>query len=102
MDLVYSSLQDLAEAIQAGQQTATEVLNAHIDPIELHNDRVTALVTMSLDQAKEQAKAADEALAGGELWGPLHGAPFTLKDFFTVEGVLLTFGFRSLKDYVAE
>ena len=39
---------------------------------------------------------ADEALARGEVWGPLHGVPFTLKDAHATAGMRTTTGFPPL------
>ncbi|RME53082.1 MAG: amidase, partial [Caldilineae bacterium] len=55
--------------------------------MEAVNARVNA-VSGYATEALEQAQAADEALARGEIWGPLHGVPFTVKDVFDTVGLL--------------
>ena len=45
------------------------------------------------------AIAADEALAKGEDWGPLHGLPMTIKDCFEVVGMPTTAGNPIYKDH---
>ena len=40
----------------------------------------------------ERAKAADAALAKGEVWGPLHGVPMTIKESYNVAGSPTTWG----------
>ncbi|GIS74938.1 MAG: hypothetical protein CM1200mP12_06570 [Gammaproteobacteria bacterium] len=36
----------------------------------------------------DKAKKADEALSKGEDMGPLHGLPMTIKDAYSVEGMV--------------
>src|SRR5258708_36995403 len=79
-DIVFSSITQLAAAIRAGDVSATEVLEAHLAQIATHNPALNAIVTMDAEQAQKRAREADETLARGEVWGPLHGVPFTLKD----------------------
>jgi amidase len=96
MDLAFSSAAQLATAIRAGQVSATDVLDAHVAQIEAHNPTLNAIVTLDVERARERAKEADEALARGEVWGPLHGVPFTLKDAHATAGMRTTTGFPPL------
>ena len=100
MDIVFSSTIQLAAAIREGHVSATEVLEAHLAQIATHNPALNAIVTMDAERAYKRAHEADEALARGELWGPLHGVPFTLKDAHATAGMRTTTGFPPLADYV--
>src|SRR5436305_2661 len=102
MDIVFSSTTQLAAAIRAGHVSATEVLEAHLAQINTHNPTLNAIVTMDAERAHERAREADEALARGQMWGPLHGVPFTLKDAHATAGMRTTTGFPPLADYVAQ
>ena len=95
-DIVFSSTTQLAAAIRAGDVSATEVLEAHLAQIATHNPALNAVVTMDAEQAHKRAREADEALARGEIWGPLHGVPFTLKDAHATAGMRTTTGFPPL------
>jgi amidase len=95
-DLVFSSTTQLAAAIRAGDVSATGVLEAHLAQIATHNPALNAVVTMDAEQAHKRAREADEALARGEIWGPLHGVPFTLKDAHATAGMRTTTGFPPL------
>ena len=66
-----------------------------------HNRRLNAIVTLTADSALARARAADEARARGDWWGPFHGVPITIKDTFEVDGVRTTAGMLSLKDHVS-
>ena len=52
--------------------------------------------------ARARAGEADRGLARGELWGPLHGVPMTIKDALETAGMRTTGGHPPLKDYVPE
>jgi amidase len=95
-EIVFSSTTQLAAAIRAGQVSASEVLEAHLAQIAAHNPALNAIVTLNAEHAHERARAADAALARGEVWGPLHGVPFTLKDAHATAGLRTTTGSPTL------
>src|SRR2546421_1238906 len=101
-DIVFSSTTQLANAIRAGHVSASEVLEAHLEHIATHNPTLNAVITLDAEQARKQAREADEVLARGEVWGPLHGVPFTLKDAHATAGMRTTTGFPPLADYVPQ
>src|SRR5712664_4724029 len=101
MDVVFSSTTQLAAAIRAGHVSATEVLEAHLAQIDKHNPALNAVITLDAEQAHERAREADKALARGQVWGPLHGVPFTLKDAHATAGMRTTTGFPPL-DHVPQ
>ena len=84
---------DLAQLIQEKRCSAVEALESHLARIEAYNPLINAIVTFDTGRAIERAKAADEALAQGRSWGPLHGVPMTVKDVYRTEGTLTTLGF---------
>src|SRR5436309_7656407 len=101
MEIVFSSTTQLAAAIRAGHVSATEVLKAHLVQIDKHNPALNAIITMDAERAYERAREADKALARGQVWGPLHGVPFTLKDAHATAGMRTTSGFPPL-DHVPQ
>ncbi len=48
----------------------------------------------------EKARQADEAIARGEIWGPLHGVPFTVKDCIDTKGIVTTRGSRLFSERI--
>src|SRR5260221_7800047 len=101
MDIVFSSTTQLATAIRAGHVSAIEVLEAHVAQIATHNPTLNAVITLDVERAYERAREADKALARGQVWGPLHGVPFTLKDAHSTAGMRTTTGFPPL-DHVPQ
>lgn len=100
IDTVLSSTIQLAAAIRAGHVSAVEVLEAHLAQIDSYNLALNAVVTVDAEQARVRAREADAALVRGEMWGPLHGVPFTLKDAHSTADLRTTAGFPPLADHV--
>ena len=99
-DILYSSAHEIAAAIRQREVSASEVVAAHLAHIRTRNPALNALVTLEEEAASRRARLADEALTRGEVWGPLHGVPLTLKDCLAVAGMRTTAGFPPLADYV--
>jgi amidase len=91
---------DMARAIRARELTACDVVEALLGRIASENPRLNAIVTLDVAGAHERAHAADQALARGELWGPLHGVPFTLKDSHATAGMRTTVGHAAFEHHV--
>lgn len=98
--LVFWTANQIAQAIRDRQVSAQEVLEAHLQQIATHNARVNAIVTSDEERARQQAKAADESIAKGEIWGALHGVPITAKDCYETAGLRSTCGYEKLFDYI--
>jgi len=99
-DLTSRSATELARRIRARDVSAVEVLEAHLDRIRRWNPAVNAVVTLDAERAHRRAEAADEALGRGEVWGPLHGVPFTAKDHFSTAGLRTTYALPQYADFV--
>lgn len=99
-DLVFLPAHQLAQMIRERQVSAVDVLEAHLQQIAAHNSQINALITINEENARQQAKAADQAITEGENWGALHGVPITVKDVFETAGLCTTCGWRGLADYV--
>ncbi len=99
-DLVFRSADALARIIRQRQASAEEVLDAHLQQIAAHNPPLNAVVTLDEEGARRRAREADAALARGDVWGPLHGVPITVKDCFATAGIKTTSGFPPLKEHV--
>jgi len=101
-DPIFSNIAEWAGAIRNRRLSACEVLQIHLDQIDRFNPLLNAISIIDAEKALERARAADEAIAHGELWGPLHGIPFTLKDAHCTAGVKTTVGFPPFAGFVPE
>ena len=91
----------LAERIRSGEATSVAAVEACLGRIEAVNPRLNAVVAFAPD-ALDRARAADERLARGDLDGPLHGVPFTIKDSHDTAGLVTTAGTIGWRDRVPE
>jgi amidase len=102
IDLAFASASALARQLDSRRLSAMELIEFYLERIDRLNALINAVVTLDAERATERARAADEATARGESWGPLHGVPYTLKDTQSTQGVRTTAGYPPLSDYVPE
>ena len=98
----FASATELARKIRARELGCVELLTYFLDRVDRFNPDLNAIVVDIRDEALVRARAADEALAAGEDWGPLHGLPMTVKESYDVAGTPTTWGSPELKDSIAE
>ncbi|MFE9422735.1 Asp-tRNA(Asn)/Glu-tRNA(Gln) amidotransferase subunit GatA [Kitasatospora sp. NPDC006697] len=89
-----------AEAIKAGEVSAVEVAQAHLDRIAAVDEKVNAFLHVDTEGALAAARAVDAKRAAGEELGPLAGVPLALKDVFTTKGVPTTCGSKILEGWI--
>jgi amidase len=94
------SARELARSIRKKEVSVWEVVQAHLRQIETVNPRLNAVVTLAAESALAEARKADDALARGELFGPLHGVPMTIKDNLDTAGVVSTGGTKGRAAFV--
>ena len=99
-NLIFLPANQIAKLIQDRLVSSVEVIEAHLAHIAQHNPKLRAIVTLDPENAYKQAKAADEALAKGEIWGPLHGVPITIKDSIETKALRTTSSYEPLADYI--
>ena len=99
IDITSSSLTEIARAIRNKMISSVEAVDACLRRIEEVNPTLNAVVTLAED-ARERARAADEALARGDAVGPLHGVPMTIKDSLDTAGVVSTWGTPGRRNFV--
>ncbi len=100
-DLTSESLSTLCGLIQTRAVSPVAVLEAHLQRIARLNPQLNAIVTLAPD-ALERAREAELALKSGQLWGPLHGIPVTVKDTIETAGLRSTSGSMSRVNYIPE
>ncbi len=101
-DIVSLTASEMAHKIREKELSSVEVVEAHLSQIYQFNPQVNAIVTLDAEGALQRAREADQALAAGQLWGPLHGIPFTIKDQIATKSMRTTSGFGPLKDVVPD
>jgi aspartyl-tRNA(Asn)/glutamyl-tRNA(Gln) amidotransferase subunit A len=98
-DLTRWTAQRTAAAIAAGEVSAREVTDAHLDRIAQVDERVHAFLHVDTEGARDAADAVDAKRRDGATLGPLAGVPLALKDVFTMQGVPTTAGSKILEGW---
>ena len=101
-ELAFKTATELAAMIKSKEIGAEELLDHYIDRVERYNPSLNAIIVMDVERGRERARQADAALAKGEVWGPLHGVPMTIKESYNVAGLPTTNGRPDMKDNIAE
>src|SRR6266566_3978718 len=102
MDLHFKSAAEIAGLIRDRKVSAIETLEHFLARVEKYNPRLNAIIWLDATRARSRARAADAALAKGEIWGPLHGVPLTVKESYNDAGSPTTWGDPNLKNNVTE
>jgi amidase len=100
-DLTQQSIVSLAQLISSRAASPVEVVQAHLDRIDRINPKLNAIVTVAPDLIA-QAQQAEAALMRGDVCGPLHGVPLTVKDTIETAGLRTTSGSAMRADFVPE
>lgn len=93
---------EIAAACRSGRLSPVEVVDAVLEHIDDVNPRINAIVTLTAELAREQARAAEETLRSGAGAGPLAGVPVTIKDLTVTAGIRTTFGSRAYADHIPQ
>jgi len=96
------NIRTAAESLRARRVSSVEVTTAAIQRIDRHNAALKTFITVTPEQALQQARQADAELAAGQDRGPLHGIPVAVKDLFFTRGVRTTAGSRLYENFVPE
>ena len=92
VNLAFEPALSLASRIRKKEISSLELLELYLRRVEAYNPQLNAIIFMQIDKARQRAEAADGALARGEVWGPLHGVPMTIKESFDWIGSPSTWG----------
>ncbi len=98
-ELTSQSLTTLSKLIQTRAVSPVEVVQAHLQRIEQLNPQLNAIVTLAPD-ALEKARQAESDIGNGNVRGPLHGLPVTVKDTIETAGLRSTSGSMMRADFV--
>lgn len=92
----------LRQMIGARQLSPVELLETCIARIEAVNPFVNAVTAKAYERARQEARAAEQAVMSGDMLGLLHGLPMGVKDLEPTAGLLTTFGSPIYRDHVPE
>ncbi len=96
--MIELTLSEALTQLESGALTAVDLARAYLDRIRQVEPQVKAFLTVTEEQALEQAAAADRRRAEGDS-GPLLGAPLAIKDVLATKGIPTTAGSRILEGF---
>ncbi|MGY2254635.1 amidase [Pseudomonas reactans] len=106
MQVTEVSIAQLRAALESGQTTAVELVNAYLARIDAYDGPQTATalnaVVVRNPDALKEAEASDARRAKGETLGPLDGIPYTAKDSYLVKGLTAASGSPAFAHLVAQ
>jgi len=95
-----NTLAESAAALAAGSVSSLELTRHYLARIERFDGRLNSYITVTAEQALEQAREADRRIARGDK-APLLGVPIAHKDIFCTAGVRTSCGSRMLDNFVS-
>ena len=101
-DLVWLSALELASLIRRKAVSPVEVTEAVLARLERLNPSLNCFCTVTAEEARDAAVAAEVAVMTGEPLGPLHGVPVSVKDTLFTRRVRTTGGSSLFADHVPE
>lgn len=106
MQVTEVSIAQLRAALESGQTTAVELVQAYLARIDAYNGAQTATalnaVVVRNPAALDEAEASDARRAKGATLGPLDGIPYTAKDSYLVKGLTAASGSPAFAKLVAQ
>jgi len=94
------SIRELHQQLIRKERTAVEITEAALERLQALEPKVHSFLTITADQALEQAQQVDAKIAAGEAIGPLAGIPIGIKDNMCTKGIRTTCGSRILENFV--
>jgi amidase len=95
---------ELAAAFRGRELSPVEAIDHYLGRIEDLNSKVGAFFTVAAELARDQARAAEKAIAkatDSDMLPPLTGVPVPIKDLNMVAGLRHTYGSAAFADNVA-
>jgi aspartyl-tRNA(Asn)/glutamyl-tRNA(Gln) amidotransferase subunit A len=102
MELTSLNIHEAAELLKHKEISPVELTQAHLERIQLLDQRLNSFITVTPELALEQARQAETEIQQGSYKGALHGIPLALKDLYETQGIRTTGGSTFFADYFPE
>lgn len=100
-DLLFMPAAKAASLIREKKLSPIEYVDTVLQAIDRAQPTLNCFREVMPEQARRDARKAEEAVAEGRALGPLHGVPVSIKDLIDVEGVHTRHGSAIFEDNVA-
>lgn len=95
-----ASIRELHQQLTQKKRSAVEIVQESLDRIQKLEPKLHSFLTVTAEQALEQAKRVDAQIAAGEKIGLLAGIPIGIKDNLCTRGIPTTCASRILENFV--
>lgn len=95
-----ASITEAARDLRAGNYSCEELARAYLRGVDELQPTLNAFITVTAEQALDQACRLDAELRAGKDRGLLHGIPIVHKDLYDTRGVRTTVGSAFFKDRI--
>jgi aspartyl-tRNA(Asn)/glutamyl-tRNA(Gln) amidotransferase subunit A len=96
------SIEEAGRLLRKREISAVELVEAALARIERWNPELNAFLTITAENARREARAAERAIRRGSAKGPLQGIPISLKDNYWTRGIRSTAGSKILAKFVPD
>lgn len=95
--IAFQSISDISRLIQKKEISPVELVDLILARIDHLNPHLNAFITV-LDRSREYARVLEKELVNGQVRGPLHGVPISLKDLILTQGIRTTCGSKIMRE----
>jgi Asp-tRNA(Asn)/Glu-tRNA(Gln) amidotransferase A subunit family amidase len=101
-ELAFLPVTALSELVRTRKVTSQQLTRMYVGRLKKHDPTLFAVISLTEERARRQARAADEEIARGRYRGPLHGIPWGAKDLFATSGYKTTWGAGPYREQVID
>src|SRR5271170_6760806 len=101
-DLLFMPAVKAANLIRSRKLSPVDYVDTVLKAIDRTQPRLNCFRVVMAEEARRDARKAEEAVARGDRLGPLHGVPVSIKDLVDVAGVHTRHGSAIFEDNVAQ
>jgi len=100
MELFELTAHELHAKLDKRETSAEEIVKSVLGRISKTENKVSAFMTINIDEAIIKAKEIDDYIASGKKLTPLTGIPVAIKDNMCTRGILTTASSKILRNYI--
>ena len=79
-DIPFLSATELSQLIKSKEVSPVEAVEGYLERISQVDSKINSYITVCGEEALEEARHAEQAIARGGYLGPMHGIPYGVKD----------------------